>query len=447
MQCDSTLRHPVRFSEIFRFWVPLAATWLMMAVEGPTLAALIARLAAPKFNLAAYGVAFAFALIMEAPVIMMMSASTALADTNTAFRRLHRFAMSLNTLITLMMVLILLPPVYDALFRRLIGLDSEVSRLTHRALLILLPWPGAIGYRRFYQGILIRHGHTRRVAYGTVTRLLTMLATAFGLFHFSTLPGAWLGATALSLGVCVEAVVTRRLAGEALRALKSLRETPATRAPGYREILDFYTPLALTATLALAVHPMVTFFMGQARASLESLAVLPVIGSLVFIFRAPGLSYQEVAITLLGRGPEQRRPVFRFAGLLALGATGGLSLIAFTPLAGIWFETVSGLSTELSRFARPALWVLALMPALSVTLALQRSILVERRRTRPITWATVLEVGGTLAGLIIMIHGYDLVGALAAAGALIAGRLLSNLYLLPAFRAGASRGGNSAAKT
>ena len=30
---------------IFRFWAPLAATWLMMAAEGPFLAAVIARLA------------------------------------------------------------------------------------------------------------------------------------------------------------------------------------------------------------------------------------------------------------------------------------------------------------------------------------------------------------------------------------------------------------------
>ncbi|MCK4558957.1 MAG: hypothetical protein KAV45_04180 [Calditrichia bacterium] len=35
------------------FWLPLAATWLMMAFEGPFLAAIIARLAEPKFNLAA----------------------------------------------------------------------------------------------------------------------------------------------------------------------------------------------------------------------------------------------------------------------------------------------------------------------------------------------------------------------------------------------------------
>ena len=69
--------------QILFFWAPLAATWLMMGVEGPYLAAVIARLPDPKFNLAAHGVAYAFALLVEAPVIMLMSATTALVRPNT----------------------------------------------------------------------------------------------------------------------------------------------------------------------------------------------------------------------------------------------------------------------------------------------------------------------------------------------------------------------------
>ena len=63
----------------------------MMALEGPFLAAVIARLPDPKFNLAAYGVAFAFAILIEAPVIMIMSASTALVEDGPSFRRLRNF--------------------------------------------------------------------------------------------------------------------------------------------------------------------------------------------------------------------------------------------------------------------------------------------------------------------------------------------------------------------
>ena len=77
---------PVTYRRIFRLWVPLAATWLMMSVEGPFLAAVIARLPEPTFNLAAYGVAFAFALIVEAPIIMILSAATALVRDYESFR-------------------------------------------------------------------------------------------------------------------------------------------------------------------------------------------------------------------------------------------------------------------------------------------------------------------------------------------------------------------------
>ncbi len=68
------------------FWAPLAATWLMMGVEAPFLAAVIARHPDATFNLAAYGVAYAFAILTEAPVIMLMSAATALVQDGHSFR-------------------------------------------------------------------------------------------------------------------------------------------------------------------------------------------------------------------------------------------------------------------------------------------------------------------------------------------------------------------------
>ena len=67
---------PITQRRILVFWAPLAATWLMMSVEGPFLAAVIARLGEPKFNLAAFGVAFSIALVVEAPIIAILSASS-----------------------------------------------------------------------------------------------------------------------------------------------------------------------------------------------------------------------------------------------------------------------------------------------------------------------------------------------------------------------------------
>jgi hypothetical protein len=420
------------FPRILRFWLPLQATWLMMAVEGPFLAAVIARLPDPKFNLAAHGVAFALAIIVEAPVIMMMSAATALVAGRVSYRRLRHFTWALNLMITVGMLVLVAGPVWRAVALSAIGLDPEVARLARTALLILLPWPAAIGYRRFYQGLLIRDGLTRRVAWGTGVRLTVMLTTALVAWRLTDLPGAWVGACALTVGVLAEAAASRVMAhGTVVRLLA----TDEDDAPGYRAIEAFYRPLALTSTISLAVQPLVTFFMGQARFSLESLAVLPVVNALVFVFRTPGLSYQEVAIALLGRTWDNLANVRRFAALLGGLASAGFALIALTPLADVWLQTVSGLTPELAAYARTPLRLIVVLPALSVLLSLQRSMLVAKRGTGPITWASVLEVAGILLVLLVTVTWLDWVGATAAAVAYLVGRTAANLSLLPALRA------------
>ena len=416
---------------IARFWAPLAATWLMMSVEGPFLAAAIARLGEPKYNLAAYGVAFSFAMLIESPIIMMMSAAVALVTGRQAFLALRRFAYALNGGITLLMMLLLVPPVFHFVAESLIGLPPEVAELTHGATAILLPWPAAIGYRRFYQGVLIRANLTRRVAYGTVVRVVSMAATAVMLYSFKSVSGAFVGAAALSVGVVAEAVASRVMARAAVRQLLRRREgEPAPTPLTIRAIARFYMPLALTSVMTLGVNPLVTFFLGRSRAALDSLAVMPVVMSLVFAFRAGGIAYQEVGIALLGRDRQGFEALRRFAWILALTLAGALGVVALTPLAAGWFRVVSGLSPELTRFALPPLCVLAVMPGLEVLLSFQRSQLVHARRTATITWATVVEVSGIITVLAIGVAGFDLVGAVAAAAAILLGRVAANLFLL-----------------
>ncbi len=424
-------RTPLSTGRIARFWAPLAATWLMMSVEGPFLAAVIARLGEAKFNLAAYGVAFSFAMLIESPIIMMMSAAVALVTDRQAFLALRRFSYALNGLITLAMAVLLVPPVFRFVTESLIGLPGEVASLTHGAVLILLPWPAAIGYRRFYQGVLVRAKLTRRVAYGTVVRVLAMAATAVALYSFAAIRGAFVGAASLSCGVVAEAIASRLMARRAVHLVLTQPEvSPSVTRLTTRAIIGFYAPLALTSLLALGVNPLVTFFMGRSRAALDSLAVMPVVTSLVFAFRSGGIAYQEVGIALLGDDRRGLAALRRFAWLLALALAGALGVVAATPLARGWFHVVSGLAPELTRFALPPFRLLVVMPALEVLLSFQRSQLVHARRTAAITWATVIEVGAIVALLTVGIAGFDLVGAVAAAAALLLGRVVANLFLL-----------------
>lgn len=431
---ETTTASELTLKKIFIFWVPLAATWLMMSVEGPFLAAIIARLTDPKYNLAAYGVAFSFALIIEAPIIMIMSASTALVKDRDSYLKLRNFTQVLNGLITLIMLIVLIPSFFNWIARDLINLPENVARLTHLALAILLPWPGAIGFRRFYQGILIRNNLTRRVAYGTIIRLSSMSATALILYFFFQLDGAVIGAAALSVAVTMEALASRAMAHSTLKRILHADAPVAeeTKPPlTYRYIANFYYPLALTSMIALGVYPIVTFFMGQSRFAIESLAVFPVVSSLVFIFRSLGLSFMEVVITFIGDNQEGYKPLRNFTAILGGGVIAALTLIAFSPAADTWFHHISGLSLQLTEFSRLPTQIFAIIPGTTVLLSFQRGILVSARKTTPITWATVVEFSSIIILMFIAINFFDLVGVVAAAISLLIGRLMANTYLFP----------------
>lgn len=414
---------------IFRFWAPLAATWLMMSLEGPFLAAVIARLADAKYNLAAYGVAFSFALIVEAPIIMIMSASTALVKNRQTYYKLRNFTFLLNLGITVSMLIGLYPPLFRFVAETLIGLPAPIADLTYGASVLLLPWPAAIGFRRFYQGILITGNRTRRVAYGTIIRLAAMSLTGLVLYMKQALPGAWVGAAALSVGVTLEAIATRLMARQLIRNL-TLQKSGSDATLTYPSIMRFYWPLALTSILSLGVQPLVTFFMGHSRYPVESLAVLPVVNSLVFIFRSMGLSFQEVGIALMDQDGHSYREIRRFALTLSLTVLAGLGLVVWTPLSGFWFHTVSGLSDQLTTFALTPARILLLMPTFSVLISFQRAILVKANRTSPISWATAIEVAGIVLTLWLSTRHLHLVGATAAATGFIIGRIGANLWLI-----------------
>ena len=418
------------YKKIFVFWLPLGATWLMMSVEGPFLSALIARLDDPIYNLAAYGVAFAFALIIEAPVIMMMSASTALVKDSYSFNKLKRFTYFLITGITLLMLILVIPAIFYFIAEDLIGLPKRVAYLTHIATIILLPWPAAIGYRRFYQGVLIRNNLTRRVAYGTVVRLTTMAITAFVIYFYFDVPGVVVGASALTVAVLAEAIASRLMT---ISIIKQLHHNPSLKDERitYKEIYKFYYPLAIMSLLSLGVQPFVIFFVGQSRMALESLAVLPVITSFVFIFRALGLSYQEVIIAKIGDDKSGYVPLRNFAVMLAGVLSLILFIIAFTPLADIWFNDVSGLSNLLSGFARTPLKIIAILPALTVFISFQRSVLVSDKNTAPITWGTAIEFAVIVIVMLLSINVFSFVGAVAATTSFVIGRSAANIYLTP----------------
>ncbi|MGK2856879.1 MAG: hypothetical protein ACSLFQ_06715 [Thermoanaerobaculia bacterium] len=436
---------PLRPGFILLFWLPLAATWLMMAAEGPYIAAIVARMPDAAPNLAAYGVAFSLSWLIESPIMMLLSASNALVRDARSFIALRRFTFVLNCVVTGGMILVAIPPVFRFVGEGLIGLPREISELAHGATAILIPWPAAIGYRRFLQGIMTRHHLTRRVAYGTVVRLVVMSVTAVAVAKSASLPGAYIAAIALVTGVVAEAGACRWMARHVVKSIVESDEVAPEALVRFGEIARFYYPLALTSMLSMALGPIVTFGLGRGREPIESLAVWPVVAALLFLFRSGGLGYQEAGVALIGRDQQHCAEVTRIGLWLGLLFSAGIALVALTPLETLWFERVSGLTPELTAAAIWPARIMILLPALEYVMATQRARLILLHRTRLITVATAIEAGGLAVTLLLAVGPLGMVGAVAGAIATMVGRIAANAYLYVRLRSCTPRSSASAA--
>jgi len=157
--------------------------------------------------LAAAGIVLSMEVTFESPIIMLLSTSTALARNGQAYRMLRRFVLHLTILLTVVAATVaFVDPVYDWLIPGIMGIPAHIAEAAQPAMKIMTFWSAAIGWRRFYQGILIRFGHTRRVGIGTAVRLSAVAIAAVILALFSELPGVQVGAWVWMVGVTSELV-------------------------------------------------------------------------------------------------------------------------------------------------------------------------------------------------------------------------------------------------
>ncbi len=382
--------NPVTPTVIFLFWVPLALMWLMMAIEQPALAAVVARLPDETVNLAAFGIAFSLALVVESPIIQLLTAGTALAGDRRRYRTLLRFMHLLAVVLTLLHLLIALTQLFEFIVRTLLTVPEHLVEPSRRAFLLMAPFAAAVGYRRLWQGVLIRYGHTAVIPVTMIVRLVASGTVLLWGLSTAAVPGASLAAIALIAGVVGSAIASWIFCRPVL-SREMPEPGPDDEVLDRRSLLSFYVPLSLTSIIFLCAQPLLTFGMSRAQFPVHALAVWPVINGYLFLFNSLALSYQEAVVALLARGRENYPPVRRFTWYLA-GAIGVLFLVtAVTPLSEIWFRVVSGLPAALLPFTAAPVMILFLVPMLATAKSWFRGKLVHERRTGALATAVVLH--------------------------------------------------------
>ncbi len=386
--------HSLTQRGIFWFWVPLAAMWLLMAVEQPAMTAVIARLDQAEIELAAFGIMFAVALAVESPILQLLAAGTALSYDRRHYDRLMRFTHVLALSLSGLHLLLAATPLYALILQHVIRAPTEVIGPSRAAFLLATPFTAAVAYRRLWQGVLIRFGHTKVIPVTMVVRFAAMGAVLLVGYRTRALPGAALAGLALSVGVIAAAVASwvfvRRVVSDEMPAQSPHRDHVATGS--WAHLLRFYLPLSLTSVVYLMAQPLVTVGIARAPYPLQSLAVWPVIKAYLFLFASLALSLQEVALALLARR-NSARELRRFTIKLGLGLSALFLAFALTPANQWWYTTVAGLTPRLAPFTQRPTLLLSLVPFLLTLKSWFRARHIYSRDTMAIGKAVVLYSG------------------------------------------------------
>ena len=414
--------------QIFWFWLPLFASWLLMTAEGPFVSAVINRLPDEVIMLAAQGIVVSLSVLIESPIINLLATSTALVKDRPTYLLVRRFTIHWAIFLTVITVLLAFTPLFDVIVIDLLQTPLPVARWVKPGLQIMTFWSAAIAWRRFLQGVLIHFGYTRRVAWGTAIRLVASAGTAAILGLYSSFPGVVIGASALMAGVIAEAIY----ATIAVRPILNDQLSPANAAAAepdmtYKELFLFHLPLAGTSVLALLAQPLVTSSLARLSNPTISLAAWPVVFQVTLMARAAAFAWPE-AVIALSNGRETFLPIRRFTFRIAAILTVIMALFVFTPLSSFYLFVVQDMTRIVGELALSSLSLFLLFPALAMFISWLRGLLIKRRVTSQVNVGMLINLSVTAVLLAVGIS-LQLPGLPVAAVALNFAALCEVIYL------------------
>jgi hypothetical protein len=248
---------------------------------------------------------------------------------------------------------------------------------------------------------MIHFGQTRKVAWGTVVRLIASAGTVVVLAYLTDESGVVIGATALMAGVIAEALYATAAVQPIIREhLSSDSQGEDADSLTYNELFWFHLPLAATSLLILLVQPMVSISLSRSPNPTLALAAWSVVFQFMLVMRSPAFALPEVVIALTdGKRtfPSLRRFTLSLVGVNSLV----MFALALTPLIYVYLYGIQDTTEEVAAIARAGIILFIPLPALAIMISWLRGLLIDARETRIVNGGMVVNLTVSAAILAI----------------------------------------------
>ena len=411
--------------QLWQQFIPLSLSDVTMALGDPLTTTTLAHLPDPRTNIAAVGVAKAIAIFCESPIIMLLHTSNALAPTQASRRALWKFALIASGAMSLLLALTTIPTIFAIVGEGWLGVSPSLSGTIRSVLTIAILWPLAIGWRRYFQGLLIHSGQSYAVAQAGIVRLLVVGIILAGGFTLKA-NGAVVAGMSLVWGVIAEAVavtyLARKLGATKLPELISTPELPQDVAG----VWQFYAPLGGTMMLVWGARAALVGIVARAEDGAIALVAWPAAWGLVLVIANSTRMGQQIIIRNRQLLPD--RLLITFAITVGIVCSLILLSVSGTSISAAAIGWFVGNDEELIARVRPVLLICTVIPlCVSVQNAIQ-GFLVSEGHTWGINQAawigSIVMLGTAYLGAQSGQHG-----AIAAAIGMILGNIMEIGYL------------------
>ncbi len=292
----------------------------------------------------------------------------------------------------------------------------------------MIPWTPAIGYRRMWQGVLIRAGKTYSVTAIMVLRIIATFSVLFFGFFFTNIRGSYIAALSLSVGVITGAVTAGIFASKTIKEKKTVSDNIPVIP--WKDLFVFYIPLALTSFVTMANRPIISAGITRGLFPLESLAAWPVVYSFVSLFQSFPMSFQEAAIALIS-GKKNDRLLLNT--IIAIGSITFLLYVSaiLTPFGRVLFlSKISGLPGDLISISLIPLFIMTIVSFAAPAIAWFRAVNIYEKTTGSVAIAVVINLSIVVLTMTLLNLFFSVSGITAAAISFTASVLGEAVFLI-----------------
>jgi progressive ankylosis protein len=382
---------------LFIFFIPLGLSASLVTISHIIINSTLVRANHSEFILASYAIAMSLFGITERLGNLLRQTCSSLVRDKGSYKLMSHFSFYLIGSLMMVAFAVAYTPAGDFIFAKIFGAKANMVDDIKAIYQVLILVTIFSALRCLAQGVIIYNRQTKWLTIGMVIRLAAMYLLSLYFIHTGHITGVS-GAMIFLIGMIVECIISFI---EARSLVRKMPEKHELKIESKNSIFKFYSPLMLSSVIVVMIGPAINIALGKTvhiELAIASYAIALSVTQLILSF----FSYiHQIVINFYG---EHHAIVKKFLVVIGFIPCILVAVLSYTPLGGLFFEHVIGVSGRLLDASIQVFKVTMLMALVFPFVDFFNGLLMVYKRTKVTIYSQSANFVVTIIALIIGVN-------------------------------------------